>query len=100
MWLRLSVTPAWRRKVSATKNRPFSSMQNATGLASSGSAANSSTFRPGARRIDFAAWAAFGRGRVDLGLVGFILGPDRARERMTGRRGRRRPPRRDFFGTS
>ena len=68
MWLRLSGTPAWWRNVSQTKNRPRSSMQKATGLASSGSAANRLTLVPGATLNSLAAWDASGEAGATSGL--------------------------------
>ena len=46
MWSRLSVTPSLMPERLGDVERPFSSRQNATGLASNGSAANSSTLKP------------------------------------------------------
>ena len=60
MWPRVSVTPAPMAERLGDVEPPFSSMQKATGLASSGSAANSSIFNPaGTRkvRMAFSAWS-------------------------------------------
>ncbi len=71
---RVSVTPACSRNVSATYTTPFSSRQNATGLASSGSAANSSTFSPsGTRKRRTARIASSEAGEIFGAYAGAVL---------------------------
>ncbi|HWE35094.1 MAG TPA: hypothetical protein VG406_00870, partial [Isosphaeraceae bacterium] len=68
---RVSVTPWCRRNVSATNRRPCSSKPKATGFATSGSAAYSSSLSPEGTRTDLIARSGSAEAATTGGLYGW-----------------------------